>query len=93
MNRLRRSRCWGAAVVGALLVVATAARAAEPARLLVVTVTTGFRHGSIATAEPVLEQLGRESGLFHVDFLRLPPGRPGRPPEPKRAPDTADADW
>ncbi|MBM3955180.1 MAG: hypothetical protein FJ309_11290 [Planctomycetes bacterium] len=93
MNRLRRSRCRGAAVVGALLVAATAARAAEPARLLVVTVTTGFRHGSIATAEPVLEQLGRESGLFHVDFLRLPPGRPGRPPEPKRADGTADADW
>jgi len=89
-------RGWLAA--GAALVMVAgglprAAAAPAPARLLVVTVTTGFRHGSIATAEPVLEQLGRESGLFHVDFLRLPPGRPGRPPEPKRAPDTSDVEW
>jgi type 1 glutamine amidotransferase len=65
----------------------------KPARLLVVTVTTGFRHGSIATAEPVLEELGRTSGLFHVDFLRMPPGRPPAPRPPKRADGTSDADW
>ncbi len=41
-----------------------------PSRLLVVTVTKGFRHGSIQIAEPVLEELGRTSGLFHVDFLK-----------------------
>jgi len=46
--------------------------AKQPARLLVVTVTNGFRHGSIETAEGVLERLGRESGQFHVDFLRMP---------------------
>ena len=87
-------RGWLAACVALVMVAGGLPRAAAaPARLLVVTVTTGFRHGSIATAEPVLEQLGRERGLFHVDFLRLPPGRPGRPPDPKRADGTADADW
>ena len=45
-----------------------AADQGEPARLLVVTVTKGFRHGSIETAEPILEKLGRETGMFHVDF-------------------------
>ena len=67
--------------------------AKNPARLLVVTVTNGFRHGSIETAEGVLERLGRESGQFHVDYLRLPPGRPGQPQEPKRKDGTSDADW
>lgn len=69
------------------------AEAMQPARLLVVTVTTGFRHASIATAEPVLEELGRTSGLFHADFLRMPPGRPPAPRPPKRAEGTSDADW
>ncbi|MCK4685435.1 MAG: hypothetical protein KAT44_10790, partial [Pirellulales bacterium] len=40
------------------------AQPSKPARFLVVTVTTGFRHGSIESAEPVLEKIGRESGLF-----------------------------
>jgi len=73
-----------------------AARAAEtgkPARLLAVTVTNGFRHGSINTAEPMLEELGRSSGLYHIDFLRMPPGRPPQPQAPKRAEGTSDADW
>jgi type 1 glutamine amidotransferase len=67
--------------------------AAEPARLLAVTVTTGFRHGSIETAEPVLEKLGRESGLFHVTFLRMPPDRPPQPRPPRRGSRTTDAEW
>jgi hypothetical protein len=70
-----------------------AAETARPARLLVVTVTTGFRHASINTAEPVLEELGRSSGLFHVDFLRLPPGRPQQPKAPQRGKDVGDDDW
>jgi uncharacterized protein len=65
----------------------------KPARLLAVTVTNGFRHGSINTAEPVLEELGRTSGLYHLDFLRMPPGRPVQPKAPKRADGTPDADW
>src|ERR1039458_4382738 len=50
------------------------ANAAEPKKLLVVTTTTGFRHSSIPTAEKILEQLGRDSGEFTVDFVRQPPG-------------------
>ena len=50
-----------------------------PARLLVVSVTTGFRHGSIGTAEGVLEKLGRDSGLYHLDYLRMPPGNKNDP--------------
>jgi type 1 glutamine amidotransferase len=50
------------------LLLATGAHASEPKKLLVVTVTTGFRHGSIATAEKVLEKLAAESKLFTVDL-------------------------
>lgn len=81
-----------------MLVVAAAAvvRADEPrkpARLLAVTVTTGFRHASIGTAEPVLEELGRTSGLFHVDYLRMPPGRLPQPRPPQRGKDISDEAW
>jgi uncharacterized protein len=92
------ARLWWWPVV-AVVVVATgfggarAADAQKPARLLVVSVTTGFRHASIQTAEPVLEELGRESGLFHLDFLRMPPGRLPQPKAPKRAEGTSDDDW
>ena len=75
------------------LAVTRAAETGKPARLLAVTVTNGFRHGSINTAEPVLEELGRTSGLYHLDFLRLPPGRPPQPKAPKRADGTSDDDW
>jgi len=90
-------RLWAGVMVGftmaAAMRAAPAADAAKPARLLVVTVTTGFRHASIATAEPALEELGRTSGLFHVDFLRMPPGRPATPKPPKRGKDVTDAAW
>jgi len=47
--------------------------AAEPKKVLVVSVTTGFRHSSIPTAEKVLEKLGQDSGAFTVvDFARQP---------------------
>ena len=69
------------------------AEAVKPARLLVVTVTTGFRHASINTAEPVLEELGRTNNLYHLDFLRMPPGRLPQPQAPKRAEGTSDDDW
>ena len=70
-----------------------AAEQSEPARLLVVTVTKGFRHGSIETAEPVIEKLGREEGLFHADFLRMPPGRPPQPRRPRRGKNMTDETW
>lgn len=50
---------------------------ADPKKLLVVTTTTGFRHSSIETAEKVIEQLGKTSGEFTVDFVHQPPGKPG----------------
>ena len=90
-------RMWMGVIVVFVVLVglrsAPAADAAKPARLLVVTVTTGFRHASIATAEGVLEELGRSSGLFHVDFLRMPLGRPAAPKAPKRGKDTTDTAW
>jgi hypothetical protein len=67
--------------LSAILVVALLAAAvcAAPKKLLVVTTTTGFRHSSIPTAERILEQLGRDSGEFTVDFVRQPPGNPQDP--------------
>ena len=90
-------RMWMGVIVVFVVLVglhsAPAADAAKPARLLVVTVTTGFRHASIATAEGVLEELGRSSGLFHVDFLQMPPGRPAAPNPPKRGLAVNDEAW
>ncbi len=43
---------------------------AAPKKLLVVTVTKGFRHTSIPTAEKILAELGQESGAFAVDYVR-----------------------
>lgn len=55
---------------------------AEPKKLLVVTVTTGFRHSSIETAEKVLAELGAKSGAFSVDFVHQPEGQPKNPGKP-----------
>src|SRR5436190_23272426 len=43
---------------------------AAPKKVLVVTVTKGFRHSSIATAEKVLAELGQKSGAFDVYYVR-----------------------
>lgn len=59
---------------------------AAPKKLLVVTVTTGFRHSSIETAEKVLAELGKSSGAFTVDYVHQPgqqPKNPGKAPEKK----------
>jgi type 1 glutamine amidotransferase len=44
--------------------------AGEPRRLLVVTVTKGFHHSSIPTAEKTLKELGKKNDLFTVDYVR-----------------------
>lgn len=44
--------------------------AAASKKLLVVTVTKGFRHSSIPTAEKVLGELAQKSGLFTVEYVR-----------------------
>lgn len=76
---------------------------AEPKKLLVVTTTAAFRHASIPTLEKVLTRLGKDSGVFTVDFVRQPPGHAatGFPaklkkdatPEEKKAFDDAEAKW
>ena len=42
--------------------------AGEPKRVLVVTHTAGFRHGSIPTAQQVLREMGEKSGLWTTEF-------------------------
>ena len=47
------------------------AGAAESSRkVLVVTITKGFRHSSIPTAEKVIAKLAESSGAFTVDYVR-----------------------
>jgi type 1 glutamine amidotransferase len=67
--------------------------AADTKKILLVTVTTGFRHSSIPTAERIITQLGKSSGAFIVaDHARQPenkvPQKPNTPRPPKEpAPD------
>ena len=71
----------------ALLFFAAFASAAEPKKVLVCTVTYGYRHDSIPIAEKTLQRLGEESGAFKVVELvsqsPLPRMRkPGPPQKP-----------
>src|SRR5438132_20096 len=69
--------------------------AAEKKRVIVCTVTTGFRHSSIAEAEKTLEKLAKESGAFEiVEFAQQPDvAVPKRPNKPKDlAPTASDKD-
>lgn len=50
--------------------------AAEPKKILVVTVTKGFRHSSIPTAEKIIAKLAADSGAFTVDYARVEPNSP-----------------
>lgn len=71
------------AVLLSLVVPAVMRAASARKKVLVVTVTTGFRHSSISTAEKVLSQLAQESGKFTVDFVRQPEGMPKMPSAPR----------
>src|SRR5262245_60233693 len=64
--------------LGLLLVAVTtiSLQAQTPKKVLVVTVTTGFRHSSIPTAEKILAELGQKSGAFTVDYARVEPNDP-----------------
>lgn len=77
--------------LGALAFDVPCASAAEPKRVIVVTVTTGFRHSSIETAERTLQKLADQSGEFRiVEYLRQPSVVvPKKPAPPKALP--ADA--
>jgi len=71
-------------LLAAFAVFSPLAHTAEPKRLVVCTVTAGFRHSSIAEAEKALQQLADESKAFTiVDFIRQPevtvPKKPAAP--------------
>jgi len=69
----------------------TASALAAPKKILVVSITTGFRHSSIETGEKVLAQLGEKSGAFTVDYVHQPSNAaPKGPQKPKR--DAKDTD-
>ncbi len=60
--------------------------AEEPKRIVLVTVTTGFRHSSIASAEKILQKLADESKAFTiVDKIQQPDITIPRKPTPPRA--------
>lgn len=66
---------------------------AAPKKVLVVSVTTGFRHSSIPTMNRVIGQLGEQSKAFTVDYLEQPPGKPNDLTQPKApAADASAAD-
>src|SRR5947207_12794189 len=49
---------------------------AAPKKVLVVSVTKGFRHSSIPTAEKIIAERGQKSGDFTVDYARVEPTDP-----------------
>jgi type 1 glutamine amidotransferase len=71
-------------VAGLVLASALTLSAAEPKRVIVCTVTTGFRHSSIPYAEKTLQKLADESKAYTiVAFARQPdiqvPRKPNKP--------------
>jgi type 1 glutamine amidotransferase len=65
--------CAAGALCATLLAPHTAAHAQRTTgkkHLLVVTVTKGFRHGSIPVAEKTIESLGNSTGEWDTDFVR-----------------------
>jgi uncharacterized protein len=75
----------------ALASLVPALHAEAPKKLLVCTVTTGFRHSSIETAEQVLAELAAKTGAFTIDFVHQPEGMPKNPgKKPERKPDDTD---
>jgi uncharacterized protein len=65
----------GAAMAFSMIGFSTAAQAA-PKKVLVVTVTKGFRHSSIPVAEKVIAALAKQSDAYTVDFARVEPNDP-----------------
>jgi type 1 glutamine amidotransferase len=71
LTRLRPALCSLAVLLAAVLLNAQRADAApRPNKLLVVTVTKGWRHDSIPAAERMIKRLADESGAFTVDYAR-----------------------
>ncbi len=75
------------ALLASITAFTSGTHAAEPKKVIVCTVTTGFRHSSIADAEKTLTKIGAESGAFIVvDFAQQPAAqvirKPGAPHKP-----------
>jgi type 1 glutamine amidotransferase len=71
MNAQRDRVALALASLFAVVVAASLATAAAgPKKLLVVTVTKGFRHDSIPTLERLMGQLAQDAGTFAVDYAR-----------------------
>lgn len=51
---------------------ATDMKPARPKRVLVVSVTAGFKHSAIPIGERILAELAQKSGAFSIDFVRGP---------------------
>lgn len=78
----RPTRFLLAQLLASLTLISLTAGAAAPKKLLVVTVTTGFRHSSISTAEKVLGELAEKSHAFTVDYVQQPGNHPNEPKKP-----------
>jgi type 1 glutamine amidotransferase len=82
-NLTRRAFTRGLALALAAICTLPALAADKPKKLLVVTITTGFRHSSIGIAEKTLSKLAQKSGQFTVEFVQQPPNQPRNPQRPK----------
>ena len=59
-------------------VLVTTSAVAAPKKILVVTTTTGFRHSSIETAEKIIAEVGKSSGVYDIELANVtPPKNPG----------------
>src|SRR5437763_16119105 len=80
MNKTKLSLLGTLAVIASLIGFTTGCKTmgahSGPKKVLVVTVTKGFRHSSIPTAEKVLAELGTKTGIFTVDYARVEPTDP-----------------
>jgi len=76
LNPLLFRTVLAAALGAGLLFTGPNTATAAPKKVLVVTVTKGFRHSSIATAEKILAELAKKSGDFTVDYARVEPSDP-----------------
>ncbi len=63
-------------VLAAITIVGVGEALAAPKQVLVVTTTKGFRHSSIPTAEKVLGELAKETGVFEVEYAAVEPNDP-----------------
>lgn len=68
-----------AAPVALFALVGCVTAAKGPKRALLVTITTGFRHSSIPTAEKVLAQVAQSSGAFTITAVASVPAPVGMP--------------